>query len=329
LNGFNLKVFSGSCHEKLAEEIAEKIGMKLGERELLSFANGEKLVRVLENVRGEDCFVIQPTCNDASIMELLIFIDALKRASAQRITAVIPWYGYARQDRKASPREPITAKLVARLLETAGVDRVLALDLHSGQIQGFFEIPLDNLTATKFLEKEIEKKGLKDIVIVAPDAGAAKACTKISREINAELAIINKSRPKENTCEAVSIIGEVEGKNCVLFDDMIDTGGSLVAAACALKKAGALRVFACATHGLFSGNAREKLEKSELEEIIVTNSLPQKETSGKIKVLSVAKILSEAILRIHESRSVSELFHNNAQTPLNDFTKKATPELSE
>lgn len=312
MNGFNLKIFSGSCHEKLAEEIAEKIGIKLGEREVLKFANGETLVKVLENVRGEDCFIIQPTCSDSAIMELLIFIDALKRASAQRITAVIPWYGYARQDRKANPREPITAKLVARLLEIAGANRIIALDLHSGQIQGFFEIQLDNLTAGKFLEKEIAKKELKDIVVVAPDAGAAKACTKIARRMGTDLAIINKLRPKENVCEALDIIGEVKGKNCVMFDDMIDTGGSLIAAACALKKEGALRVIACATHGVFSGKALENLEKSDLEEIIVTNSLPQAESSGKIRAISIAKILSEAILRIHENRSVSELFTENA-----------------
>ena len=308
LNGFNLKVFSGSCHESLALEIGERLGIKLGEREVVRFANGEKNIRILENVRGEDCFVIQPTCNDENIMELLIFIDALKRASAQRITAVIPWYGYARQDRKTSPREPITAKLVARLLETAGANRVVAIDLHSGQIQGFFEIPFDNLSAGKFLEKEIVKKGLKDFVVVAPDAGAAKACTKIAQRLNTDLAIINKTRPKDNACEAVSIIGEVQGRDCVLFDDMIDTGGSLIAGACALKKAGALRILACSTHGVFSGKALENLQKSELEEIIVTNSLPQKEISGKIKVLSISKILSETILRIHESRSVSELF---------------------
>jgi len=308
LTGYNLKVFSGSGNEELAQEIAEKLSVRLGDREVLRFANGECLVKVLETARGEDCFIIQPTCSDSEIMELLIFIDALKRSSAARITAVIPWFGYARQDRQASSREPITAKLVARLLETAGADRVIALDLHSGQIQGFFDIPVDNLTAIQFLEKEISKKELGEFVIVAPDAGAAKACTKIARRLGKELAIINKIRPRENVCETINIIGEVKGKNCVMFDDMIDTGGSLINAACALKKAGALKVLACATHGIFSGNALENFEKSEIEEVIVTNSRPQKSAGGKIKVLSISKILSEAILRNHENRSVSELF---------------------
>jgi len=305
----NLLVFSGSSNKNLAEGIASALGIGLGRIEIKRFSDGEVYVRFLENIRGSDVFLVQSTCCpvNENLMELLIMIDAAKRASADRITAVIPYFGYARQDRKVVSREPITAKLAANLLSEAGADRVITLDLHSGQLQGFFDIPLDNLTASlKFME-HIKQKNLDNLIVVAPDAGAAKNSTKIAEKLGTEIAIVNKQRSEHNSASAMHIIGEVSGKNCVMFDDMIDTAGTICTVANALKKAGAKEVFVCASHGLFSGNADKKILESALSEVLVTDSVPQKQRE-KVMVVSVTDLISEAIQRTHSNMSISSLF---------------------
>lgn len=306
-----MKVFSGSTSRVLAEEICQYMGVPLADTEVGRFSDGEIKVIINENVRGCDAFVVQSTCtpvND-SLMELLILIDALKRASADRITAVIPYYGYARQDRKTRGREPITAKLVANLLTEAGADRVLSIDLHSGQIQGFFDIPVDHLTAIGLLADYIKDRDLSDYVVVSPDAGSIPRARDMAERLKLPVAFIDKRRPQPNVAEVMNIVGKVQDRHAILLDDMIDTGGSLLQATMALRNMGAKSVMACATHPIFSGNAKSNIEKCEFSELIVTNTIPiEPEIRPLAKVLSVAPLLGDAIIRIHEGRSVSEMF---------------------
>lgn len=305
-------LFSGNANKKLAEEIAEYLGTTLSPLEITNFVDGEIFLKILENVRGADAFIIQPTCppvND-NLMELLLIIDALKRSSARRITAVIPYYGYARQDRKTEPRVPISAKVVANLLTVAGANRILVIDLHVGQIQGFFDIPVDHLFAAPLMIDYIKNKQLSDLAIVSPDPGGVERARAFAKRLDANLAIIDKRRPERNVAELMHIVGDISGKNVVIVDDMIDTGGTIIQAAEAIKKSGAKDVYVCSTHGVFSKDARERLEKSVLKEIIVTNTIPPKEEGKykKMKVLSIASLLGEAIKRIHNESSVSSLF---------------------
>ena len=309
---YALKLFTGNAHPSLAEEIARYLHLPLGDVEVSRFSDGEVFVQVNENVRGTDVFIVQPTCppvND-NLMELLVMIDALKRASARRITAVLPYYGYARQDRKAQGRVPITAKLVADLLTAAGVDRVLALDLHAGQIQGFFNIPVDHLFAAPVIVDYLGKKDLRDPVIVSPDAGGVERARAIAKRLRAGLAIIDKRREGPNQALAMYLIGDVRGKDTVVIDDMIDTAGTLAQAVSALEREGARRILACGVHAVLSGPAIERLKAAPLEEVVVTNSIPVPEDKRlpQLTVLTVAPILGEAIRRIHDEESVSTLF---------------------
>ncbi len=310
---YELKLFTGTANRPLAEEIAQYLRVPLGDAEVDRFSDGEVFVRVNENVRGADVFVIQPTCppvND-TLMELLIIIDALKRASAHRITAVLPYYGYARQDRKVQPRVPITAKLVADLLTAAGVDRLLALDLHAGQIQGFFNIPVDHLFAGPAVMIDyLGKKDLKDPVVVSPDAGGVERARAIAKRLNAGLAIIDKRREGPNAAVAMHLIGDVKGCDAIVIDDMIDTAGTLVQAVGALEREGARRILACGVHAVLSGPAMERIQASPIEEVVVTNSIPvsAEKRAARVTVLSVAPLLGEAIRRIHNEESVSTLF---------------------
>jgi len=309
---YELKLFSGNANRPLAEEIAQYLRVPLSDVEVTRFSDGEIYVQVNENVRGKDVFLIQPTCppvND-TLMELLIMTDALKRASAHRITAVLPYYGYARQDRKVQPRVPITAKLVADLLEAAGIDRVLALDLHAGQIQGFFRVPVDHLFAAPVMIDYLGKKELRDAVIVAPDAGGVERARAIAKRLSAGLAIIDKRREGPNAAVAMHLIGDVRDCDAVVIDDMIDTAGTLVQAAGALAREGARRILACGVHPVLSGPAMERIGASPLEEIVVTNSIPvpTDKRIPRVTVLSVAPLLGEAIRRIHDEESVSTLF---------------------
>ncbi|MCK4777012.1 MAG: ribose-phosphate pyrophosphokinase [Actinomycetia bacterium] len=307
-----LSVFCGNSHCKLGETIAEFLKKDIGEAEISQFSNGEIYVRYLESVRGADAFVIQTihTPVNRNLMELLIMIDALKRASAERITAVIPHYGYARQDKKATAREPITAKLVADLLERAGIDRFITMDLHAGQIQGFFSVPVDHLTAVPLLSEYFRVKNLKDMVVVAPDVGRVKTAKRCADFLNAPLAILHKTRPKHNIAEITHVVGEVKGKVAILIDDMIDTGGTIVNGAKALAKDGAVQVFACATHAVLSGPAIKRLEESNIKEIVLTDTIPLQDDKkiDKIKVLSVASLFGQTIYNVHEDISVSQLF---------------------
>jgi ribose-phosphate pyrophosphokinase len=312
MNPDRLKIFAGNANPALAHEIVQAMGLELARVMVKQFADGEIYLQIQENVRGEDVFVIQPTCTpvDRNLMELLLMIDALKRASAERITAVLPYYGYARQDRKDKPRVPISARLVAALLETAGADRVLTLDLHAAQIQGFFDIPVDHLFATPVLIEPF-KGGMPDLTVVSPDAGGVERARAFAKRLNAPLAIIDKRREEANVAEVMNVVGDVEGRNCLLVDDLIDTAGTLVQGAEALLKQGASSVSACATHAVLSGPAVRRIEESNLKEVVVTNSIPLSEAgkkSSKIKSLSVAKLLAEAIRSIHEETSVSVLF---------------------
>lgn len=306
-----LQVFSGTANKSLGEEICKHIGIDLAATDVGQFSDGEIKVIINENVRGSDAFVVQSTCmpvND-SIMELLILIDALKRASADRITAVIPYYGYARQDRKTRGREPITAKLVANLLTNAGANRVLALDLHSGQIQGFFDIPVDHLTAIGLLSNHLKDKDLTDYVVVSPDAGSIPRARDMAERLKLPVAFIDKRRPEPNVAEVMNIVGKVAGNHAILLDDMIDTGGSLLQATKALRRMGAKSVVACATHAVFSGRARANMDEAGFSELVVTNTIPiEQELRPLVKVLSVAPLLGDAIIRIHEGHSVSEMF---------------------
>jgi ribose-phosphate pyrophosphokinase len=310
---YELKLLTGNANRPLAEEIAQYLRVPLCDAEVSRFSDDEVYVQINENVRGADVFVIQPTCppvND-TLMELLIMIDALKRASAQRITAVLPYYGYARQDRKVQPRVPITAKLVADLLEAAGINRVLALDLHAGQIQGFFKVPVDHLFAGPVVMIDyLRKKELRDPVIVAPDAGGVERARAIAKRFNAGLAIIDKRREGPNQAAAMHLIGEVKGRDAVVIDDMVDTAGTLIQAVSALAREGARRILACGVHAVLSGPALERIAASPLEEVVVTNSIPVSaaKRAARVTVLSVAPLLGEAIRRIHDEESVSTLF---------------------
>jgi ribose-phosphate pyrophosphokinase len=307
-------LFTGNANPALAAEIAKVLDTPLGEARVSRFSDGETFCEIRENVRGLDTYVIQPTCSPVNdnLMELLIMCDALRRASASSITAVIPYYGYARQDRKVAPRTPITSKLVADLLVTAGISRVLCVDLHAGQIQGFFNIPLDHLYALPvFLDDYLKVRFNKDAVFVAPDAGGVERTRAYSKRLGASLAIIDKRRERANVSEVMHLIGDVAGKDCIIVDDLIDTAGTLCNAARAVMDGGAKSVVACATHGVLSGPAVQRIEESALTEVVVTNSILHSEearASKKIKFLSIGRLLGEAIRRIHNSDSVSSLF---------------------
>ncbi|MDP3703725.1 MAG: ribose-phosphate pyrophosphokinase [Candidatus Omnitrophota bacterium] len=307
-----LAIISGNANRPLAQEICRALKVSLTDSLVGRFSEGEVRVKINENVRGLDVFVVQPTCPPANdhLMELLIMIDAIRRASARRITAVIPYYGYARQDRKDQPRVPITAKLVANLITTAGADRVLTMDLHAGQIQGFFDIPLDHLYAITVFEAYIRSKRLKQFVVVSPDVGGIKTARAYAKRLGAGLAVVDKRRDSPEATAVMHILGEVKGKTCLLVDDLIATGSSLVDAASALKREGATEVYACVTHPILSGSARERVAQSPLKELIVTNTipLPGSNRHPKITVLSVAALLGEAIQRIHYEQSISTLF---------------------
>ena len=315
-HGKDIKVFSGNANPKLAEEICKLMGTKLGEAEVGTFSDGEIFVSLYETVRGSDVFVVQSTCTPVNnnLMELLIMIDALKRASAGRITAVIPYYGYARQDRKAKARDPITAKLVANMLTAAGADRVLTMDLHANQIQGFFDIPVDNLLGNPvFVDYYAKKFGDKceDMIVVSPDVGSVARARAFAQKLHMQMAIVDKRRQKANSSEVMNIIGDVTDKHVILLDDMVDTAGSLCGAAKALVElGGAVDVIACASHGVLSGPAVERIEKSVLKEVYFLDTVPPKAgvACDKIKYLSVAHMFAEAIERIYEEVSVSKLF---------------------
>jgi len=310
----NIKIFTGNANPGLAKEIADHIGVPMGDCLVTTFSDGEISVNFFETVRGFDVFIIQPTCAPVNnnLMELLIMIDACKRASAGMITAVIPYYGYARQDRKAKARDPITAKLVADLITKAGADRVLTMDLHAAQIQGFFDIPVDHLLGVPILAQCFLERGFAgdDLVVVSPDLGSVTRARAFAHKLDAPLAIIDKRRPKANVAEVMNIIGDVKGKRAILIDDLVDTAGTLVEGAAALMNNGAKEVYACATHGVLSGPAIERLTNSVIKELVITNTipLPQEKNIDKIKVLSVAPLFSEAIERIYEHLSVSVLF---------------------
>lgn len=309
----DIKLFSGRANPKLAEEIAEYLGTTVGPMVIKNFADGETYVQVQESIRGDDVFIIQPVCSpvNQNAMELLIMIDAFKRASAKTITAVIPYYGYARQDRKTTGREAITAKLMADLLTTAGADRVVALDLHSGQIQGFFNILVDNIFATLPLVDYMKKKNFNpdELCAVSPDAGGVRRARYFAKEMKCPIAIVDKRRDKHNEAIAEYLIGDVQDKICILFDDIIDTAGTICEAAKLLKKSGAREVYVCAVHPVFSGPALQRLEEAPIEEVVVTNSIPLADGAPKkITQLSVAPILGEAISRIHDNESISSIF---------------------
>ncbi len=308
-----IRVFSGNANKELAEKICDTLGVSLGKANVSTFSDGETRVEIDENVRGMDVFIIQSTCPpvNVTLMELLIMIDAMKRASVDRITAVIPYYGYARQDRKVASRAPITAKLVADIITAAGANRVLSMDLHAGQIQGFFNIPVDNLFAKPVLLDYMKKTYRDNTVIVSPDAGGVERARSFGKRLGASLAIIDKRREGPNEAEAMNIIGDVNGKRVIILDDMIDTAGTVVQAASAMKKAGALEISVCCTHPVLSGPAIDRIEKSDIKEAIVTDTIPLSDRAkncGKIKVLSVSGILGEAVRRIYYNDSVSSLF---------------------
>ena len=310
-----MKIFSGNANPALAREIGSNLGMNLGDSSVTRFKDEEISVNINETVRGADVFIIQPTSKpvNENLMELLIMIDACRRASAKSITAVIPYYGYARQDRKTKPREPIAAKLVANLITAAGANRVLTVDLHAGQIQGFFDIPVDNLKALPILANYFIKKGLRgdDVVVVSPDVGGVTRARELAGILGTNLAIIDKRRPKANVAEVMNIIGDVKGKTAIMIDDMIDTAGTITQGAQAILDAGAVDVMACCSHAVFSKPAIERLRDSVLSEVVVTNSVPLSEEGAavdKIKVLSIASLLAEAMRRIYEELSVSVLF---------------------
>jgi ribose-phosphate pyrophosphokinase len=309
-----LTIFSGNANRELTTAICKYVETPLGRAEVTRFADGEIYVEINENVRGVNCFVVQPTCAPANdnLMELLVMIDALKRASAGSIIACIPYFGYARQDRKTKPRTPISARLVADLLVAAGVDRVLSIDLHAGQIQGFFNIPVDHLYALPVLMDDLRPRfGGGDAVIVSPDAGGVERARAYSKRLGTSLAIIDKRRPAPNVSEVVNIIGDVKGRDAIIIDDMVDTAGTLTAAALAIKAQGARSVYACATHGVLSPPALDRIMASPLEELIITDTIavrPEVRACPKIKILSVARLLGEAVKRIHHGDSISSLF---------------------
>ncbi len=309
----HLKVFTGSANRPLAEEICAELGCELGAATVEPFADGEIHLQIEENVRGADVFIVQPTCTpvDRHLMEVLLMSDALKRASAERITPVLPYYGYARQDRKDRPRMPISARLVASLLERAGANRILALDLHAAQIQGFFDVPVDHLFAAPVMIEHFWPLRGEKLTVVSPDAGGVERARAFGKRLGSPLAIIDKRRTEINVAEVMHIVGEVEGQDCLIVDDLIDTAGTLVKGAEALLAQGARSVRACATHAVLSGSAVERIEKSQLAEVVVTNSIPLRPDAAKcqrIKTLSVAPLLAQAIRSIHEDGSVSTLF---------------------
>ena len=321
-----LRIFSGNANPDLAAKIGEYIGVPVGKSEVTRFSDGEIAVKIKEDVRGRDVFVVQPTCAppNENLMELLILMDALKRASASRITAVVPYYGYARQDRKDQPRVPITAKLVANLITVAGADRVLTMDLHAGQIQGFFDIPLDHLFAINtFVEYFTKQRPLEDLVVVSPDVGGIKMARAYAKRLRAGLAMVDKRRINHIDTEVMDIMGEVKGKNALIVDDLVSTAGSLVEAARVLKEGGAREVYAAITHPVLSGPARERLAGSPLKELVVTDSIPipADRSHPKVKVLSVTPVFADAIRCIHEETSISVLFHEQ----WDEETKQESP----
>ena len=308
----DLKLFTCNAHPELAKEIAELMGIKVGKSTVNKFSDGEIQVSIWESVRDCDVYVVQPTCAPVNdhLMELLIMIDALKRASAGRINAVIPYYGYARQDRKAKARDPITAKLVANLIQAAGADRVISMDLHANQIQGYFDIPVDHLLGLPILTKYFKEKNLDNVVVVSPDHGSVTRARNMAERLDAPIAIVDKRRPEPNKSEIMNIIGDIDGKNCILLDDMIDTAGTICNAASALIELGAKNVYACATHGVLSGPAKERLEKSPIQELVLLNTLPidDEKKLDKMTFISVGPIFSEVITRVYQGGSVSTLF---------------------
>ncbi|HBJ9867147.1 TPA: ribose-phosphate diphosphokinase, partial [Listeria monocytogenes] len=308
-----LKIFSLNSNRELAEEIAKEVGIELGKSSVTHFSDGEIQINIEESIRGCHVYVIQSTSNpvNQNLMELLIMIDALKRASAATINIVMPYYGYARQDRKARSREPITAKLVANLIETAGATRMITLDMHAPQIQGFFDIPIDHLNAVRLLSDYFSERHLgDDLVVVSPDHGGVTRARKMADRLKAPIAIIDKRRPRPNVAEVMNIVGNVEGKVCIIIDDIIDTAGTITLAAKALREAGATKVYACCSHPVLSGPAMKRIEESPIEKLVVTNSiaLPEEKWIDKMEQLSVAALLGEAIVRVHENASVSSLF---------------------
>ena len=316
-HGKEVKVFTANANPAFAQGICKELGIKLGDSNVTEFADGEISVSINETVRGTDVFVVQSTCKPVNdhLMELLVMIDAFKRASAGRITAVIPYYGYARQDRKAKARDPISAKLVANLITAAGADRVLTMDLHASQIQGFFDIPVDNLLGNpvfvKYYSKKFPASVRENMVVVSPDVGSVARARTFAQKLGMNLAIVDKRRPKANSCEVMNIIGDVSGRECILFDDMVDTAGSLCNAAKAVMEiGGASKVYACASHGVLSGPAIERIENSCMEELMLTNTIPEPAdyTGSKIRRLDVAPMFAEAIARIYEEVSISSLF---------------------
>jgi ribose-phosphate pyrophosphokinase len=314
MSSYKLKLFSANANPQLAQEIAEYLGLSVGAAKVIRFSDGEITMEIDESVRGADVFIIQPTCAPVNehLMELLIMIDAIRRASARRITAVIPYYGYARQERKSRARDPISAKLVANLLIAAGARRVLTMDLHASAIQGFFDIPVDHLPGVPILAEYYKKKHFENIVVVSPDLGGVTRARDLANRLGTGIAIIDKRRPEPNVAEIMNIIGDIEGKTVIMADDIIDTAGTITLGAKALMDRGAKEVHACCTHAVLSGPAIERLEQSVIKEIVVTNTIPlnpeKRENSSKIKVLSVAPLFGEAIIRIHEDLSVSRLF---------------------
>ncbi len=304
------KVFSGTANEEFAKKVAKNLTLPLSDATIRRFSDGEIGVQISESVRGKDVFIIQPTCAPANdtLMEILIMTDALRRSSANSITAIMPYFGYARQDRKAAPRVPISAKLVANLLETAGIDRVVTIDLHAGQIQGFFDIPVDNLYGNIIFLDYVKRKNLKNPVIASPDIGGVARARAFANKLGVDMVIIDKRREKANVCEVMNIIGDVEGKDIILVDDMIDTAGTITKGAAVLKEKGASSVMACCTHAVLSGPAYKRIDSSVLDELIVSDTIPLKQKSDKITVLSVAPLFSEVIRRVYHNESVNGLF---------------------
>ena len=313
MNPDRIKIFTGSANPALAEAMCQQLGLDLGQLKLKRFSDGEINLQLLENVRGADCFVVQPTCSPVEfhLMEILCMMDALKRSSAERITAVVPYYGYGRQDRKDKPRVPISAKLVASLLETAGADRIMALDLHAAQIQGFFDVPVDHLFFRPVMIDYFKAQNMTNLTVVSPDAGGVERARSVAKRLNAPLAIIDKRREEANVAEVMNVIGDVSGQNCLIVDDLIDTGGTLVKGAEALMEYGAISVSACATHAVLSGPAVQRIRDSLITEVVFSNSIPlsaEAAKCGKIRQLSVAPLLARAVQSIHEETSVSILF---------------------
>ncbi|NEW60980.1 ribose-phosphate pyrophosphokinase [Sulfurovum sp. bin170] len=306
-------LFSGTANEELSEEISKYLEQPLSKAKITRFSDNEINIKIEESVRGKDVFIIQPTSAPANfnLMELLIMVDALKRSSAKSITAVVPYYGYARQDRKAEPRVPITAKLVANLMETAGITRVVTVDLHASQIQGFFDIPVDNLYGAVLFNDYVKSKNLKNPVVASPDIGGVARARYFAKTMGLDMVIVDKRREKANESEVMNIIGNVEGKDVIMIDDMVDTAGTMVKAAEALKNLGATSVMACCTHPVLSGPAYDRIENGALDELVITNTIPITRTSDKIKVLSTAKMLGEVIRRVYNNESVNSLFETN------------------